>query len=294
MELKLSNDESGSDAVPGAVPVAGVRDIVLVASGKGGVGKSTVAVNLAVALARPGVRIGIVDLDLGGPSVARLTGVDEVPELRPDGMAVPPQRHGLRVVSLAGMIPPEQALAWRGPLVAQAVAQLFREVAWPDLEVLVVDLPPGTGDVLLSVVEQIPVTGAVVVTTPERMASVDAERAVGLFHEHDIPVFGIVRNMAEYVCPCCGERQALFESANTDDVARRTHVADLGSIPADLNAARQAGIGVPIMAAAPEGAAGQAFDRLAGAVMKSIGREHAAMQQQHLRERSVWEMINGD
>ena len=290
MEATLGDDDSDG----GPAPVAGVRDIVLVASGKGGVGKSTVAVNLAVALARPGARIGIVDLDVGGPSVARLTGVDEVPELRPDGMAVPPKRHGLSVVSLAGMIPPEQALAWKGPLVAQAVAQLFREVAWPDLDVLVVDLPPGTGDVLLSVVEQIPITGAVVVTTPERMASVDAERAVGLFHEHDIPVFGIVRNMAEYICPCCGARQSLFETANTDDVARRTHVADLGAIPADLSAARQAGMGVPIMVAAPEGATGQAFDRLAGAVMKSIGREHAAMQQQHLRERSVWEMINGD
>ncbi|MDP1667871.1 Mrp/NBP35 family ATP-binding protein [Phaeovulum sp.] len=277
----------------GVEPIAGVRDIVLVASGKGGVGKSTVSVNLAVALARSGLRTGIVDLDLGGPSVGRLTGAEEVPELRPDGLAVPEQRHGLSVVSMSGMIPPEQALVWKGPLVAQAVAQLFREVAWPDLDVLVVDMPPGTGDVLLSVVEQVPVAGAVVVTTPERMASIDAERAVALFHEHDIPVFGVVRNMADFVCPCCGEVQPLFAPAAAVDVARRMHVADLGAIPADLGAARQAAAGVPIIVAAPEGATAQAFARLAEAVQRSIERERAAQAQDHAGERSIWEIING-
>ncbi|MDP2063869.1 MAG: Mrp/NBP35 family ATP-binding protein [Phaeovulum sp.] len=277
----------------GVEPIAGVRDIVLVASGKGGVGKSTVSVNLAVALARAGLRTGIVDLDLGGPSVGRLTGAEEVPELRPDGLAVPEQRHGLSVVSMSGMIPPEQALVWKGPLVAQAVAQLFREVAWPDLDVLVVDMPPGTGDVLLSVVEQVPVAGAVVVTTPERMASIDAERAVALFHEHDIPVFGVVRNMADFVCPCCGEVQPLFAPAAAVDVARRMHVADLGAIPADLGAARQAAAGVPIIVAAPEGATAQAFARLAEAVQRSIERERAAQAQNQAGERSIWEIING-
>jgi ATP-binding protein involved in chromosome partitioning len=278
----------------GVEPVAGVRDVVLVASGKGGVGKSTVAVNLAVALAQTGLRTGIVDLDLGGPSVGRLTGAEDVPELQPDGLAVPILRHGLAVVSLAGMIPPEQALVWKGPLVAQAVAQLLREVAWPDLDVLVADMPPGTGDVLLSVVEQVPVSGAVVVTTPERMASIDAERAVALFHEHDIPVFGVVRNMAEFVCPCCGELQPLFAPAAAVDVARRMHVADLGAIPADLGAARQAAEGVPIMAAAPEGATGLAFARLAEAVVRAIDRERAAESRNRAGEHSIWEMIHGN
>lgn len=277
----------------GAEPIAGVRDVVLVASGKGGVGKSTVAVNLAVALAQAGLRTGIVDLDLGGPSVGRLTGADEVPELQPDGLAVPIQRYGLAVVSLAGMIPPEQALVWKGPLVAQAVAQLFREVAWPDLDVLVADMPPGTGDVLLSVVEQVPVAGAVVVTTPERMASIDAERAVALFHEHDIPVFGVVTNMAAFVCPCCGELQPLFEPAAAVDVAKRMHVADLGAIPADLGAALQAAAGVPIMAASPAGVTGQAFARLAETVGRAIARERQAQAQNRAGEHSIWEMVNG-
>ena len=281
------------DMETGVAPVAGVREIVLVASGKGGVGKSTVAVNLAVALARAGQRTGIVDLDLGGPSVGRLTGADEVPELRPDGLALPATRHGISVVSLTGMIQPEQALVWKGPLVAQAVAQLLREVAWPDLDVLIVDLPPGTGDVLLSVVEQIPVTGAVVVTTPERMASIDAERAVALFHEHDIPVFGIVRNMAEFICPCCGEAQPLFEPAAAVDVARRMHVADLGAVSADLGAARQAGLGVPIVTADPAGATGLAFAQLATAVAAAIRRERTAESQNRAGSRAMWEMING-
>ena len=281
----------GVDA--GLAPVAGVRDIVFVASGKGGVGKSTVAVNLAVALARRGLRAGIVDLDLGGPSVGRLTGADDVPVLRADGLAEPEQRHGLAVVSMSGMVPPEQAMVWKGPLVSQAVTQLFRGVAWPELDLLVVDLPPGTGDVLLSVLEQIPVAGAVVVTTPERMASIDAERGVALFHEHDIPVFGVVRNMAAFVCPCCGEVQPLFAPEREVSVAKRMHVGDLGGIPADLLAARQAQQGVPIMAASPEGPTGLAFAALASNVAKAIVRERTRRAKQLQGERSMWELING-
>jgi ATP-binding protein involved in chromosome partitioning len=192
------------------------------------------------------------------------------------------------------MIPPEQALAWKGPLVAQAVEQFFRDVAWPDLDILVVDLPPGTGDILLTVVEQIPVAGAIVVTTPERMATVDAERAVALFHEHNIPVFGIVRNMAEFVCPCCGERQPLFEPHETVDVARRMHVADLGAIPVEPGAARRAEEGVPIMVARPGGPAGEAFSRLATSVCRAIERENAAIRRRAEGERTIWELIDDD
>lgn len=278
----------------GPVPVAGVRDILLVGSGKGGVGKSTVAVNLAVALARGGLRIGIVDLDLSGPSVARLAGTEAAPELGADGLAIPRQRHGVHVISVADMIPPEQAVVWKGPLIAQAAEQLFRGVAWPEIDILVVDLPPGTGDVLLTVLEQIPVTGAVVVTTPERIATIDAERAVALFHEHDIPVFGIVRNMADYICPCCGERQALFDTGTAKDVARSKHVADLGAIPADLRAASLAASGVPIMADDPDGVTGRTFAGLAGNVREAIAREYAGMQRRSENERTIWELIHDD
>ncbi|MFQ5565400.1 MAG: P-loop NTPase [Paracoccaceae bacterium] len=279
--------ETLAEAGPALVP--GVRDIVLVASGKGGVGKSTVAINLAVALTRRGTRTGIVDLDLSGPSVARLAGAGAAPELGPDGRAIPRRAHGLDLVSGADMIPPEQAVVWKGPLVAQAVEQLFREVAWPDLDILVADLPPGTGDVHLTVLEQIPVSGVVVVTTPERMATVDAERAVALFHEHDVPVFGVLRNMAEFICPCCGEHQALFDPGETVDVGRRLHVADLGAVPVE-----RAAEGVPVTAAAPEGPAGRAYARLAGSVCAALERERAAMRRRAEGERTIWEMINDD
>jgi len=283
-----------AETTPGPAPVAGVRDIVLVGSGKGGVGKSTVAVNLAVALARGGARTGIVDLDLSGPSVARLAGTSAAPELGADGLAIPQERHGLQVISVADMIPPEQAVAWKGPLIAQAVEQLIREVAWGDLDVLVVDLPPGTGDVLLTVLEQLPVTGAVVVTTPERMATIDAERAVSLFHEHDIPVFGILHNMAEYICPCCGERQALYDPGAGANVARRRHVADLGSIPADPGAARAAADGMPIAATAPDSAMGAGFAGLAANVQSAISREHAGMNRRRENARTIWELLDDD
>jgi len=291
MDVPLIRDDI---ADTGPAPVAGVRDIVLVGSGKGGVGKSTVAVNLASALACGGTSTGIVDLDLSGPSLARLTGTVSAPELGSDGHAIPRRRHGVEVISIADMIPPEQAVAWKGPLVAQAVEQLIRDVAWPDLDVLVVDLPPGTGDVLLTVVEQFPVTGAVIVTTPERMASVDAERGVALFHEHDIPVFGIVRNMAEFICPCCGERQALFDPGTTRNVARRMHVADLGAIPADPAAACRAETGVPIVIGDPEGDTAMAFTGLAEAVLSAIAREHAGLLRRGAGERTIWELIHDD
>lgn len=192
------------------------------------------------------------------------------------------------------MIPPEQAVAWKRPLIAQAVGQLFREVAWPDLDILVADLPPGTGNVLLTVLEQIPVTGAVVVTTPDRLTTIDAERAMALFHEHDIPVFGIVRNMAEFVCPCCGERQPLFDPGETVDVAARMHVADLGANPADTEAARRAAEGVPITVAAPPGPAGEACTRLAASVAAAIERERAAIRRRDEGERTIWEFLNDD
>ncbi len=282
---------------PAAAPpreVAGVRDIVLVASGKGGVGKSTVAVNLASSLAAAGQRAGLVDLDLSGPSVARLTGTGGALQTDAAGRAIPCARHAVHVVSIADVIPPEQAIAWKGPLVAQAVEQLFRDVAWPELDVLVVDLPPGTGDVLLTVLEQIPVTGAVVVTTPERMATIDADRAISLFHEHDIPVFGIVTNMAEYICPCCGTRQPLYETGDAPSVAKRRHVAELVSVPADPAAAARAAAGVPIAVAEPEGAVGQTFRTLAGQVAAAIRREHEGQRRRQAEDRSIWELLQDD
>lgn len=254
-------------------PVAGVGEIVLVASGKGGVGKSTVAVNLACALQRLGLTVGLLDADIFGPSVASLLGTGEGLAVREDGWAVPNEHCGIHSVSVANVLAPEAAMPWKGPLVAQAVLQLFRDVAWPDLDVLIVDLPPGTGDVQLTILEQIPVVGAVLVTTPQRLSTVDAERGIALFHEHDIPVFGLVRNMGEYICPCCGERQPLFGAGPAAAVAQDAHVADLGEIPFDPGASTRAEAGTPLVAIEPEAPLAEAFFDLARKVMTALARE---------------------
>lgn len=266
----LSTGAEPVEAVPGA------SEIVLVASGKGGVGKSTIAVNLACALQRLGLAVGLLDADLFGPSVARMLGSGEGLLARDDGRAAPALSHGVHSVSIGNLLAPEAAVPWKGPLVAQAIVQMFREVAWPDLDVLLVDLPPGTGDVPLTILEQFQVTGAVVVTTPERLSTVDAERAVALFHEHDIPVFGVVRNMGTYVCPCCGERQPLFETADPVPVARNAHVADLGAVPLEPRGAVCADRGTPIVIAEPDGAVAAALSDVARKVMAALVREQRA------------------
>ncbi|MEA3276018.1 MAG: Mrp/NBP35 family ATP-binding protein [Pseudomonadota bacterium] len=262
-------------AEPGE-PLEGVKNVLLVASGKGGVGKSTVTVNLACALQRQGLKVGVLDADLYGPSVARLLGTDEELEHDEQGRTIPAVGHGVHAVSVANVMPPEAALVWKGPLVAQTLVQMFREVAWPDLDVLLVDLPPGTGDVQLTILEQIPVTGALLVTTPQRMAQVDAERGVSLFHELDIPVFGILENMSHYVCHCCGELQPLFPDADVEALARRRHVPFLGAIPMDPTGQSLADEGHPLVVASPEGAAAEAFLKASMQVRQALEQERRA------------------
>lgn len=254
-------------------PVDGVGEVILVASGKGGVGKSTVTVNLACTLRRMGLNVGVLDADLYGPSVSRMLGTGDGLASDGEGRAVPARGNGVHSVSLANVLPPESAVAWKGPLAVQALTQLFREVAWPNLDVLLVDLPPGTGDIPLTILEQVPVAGAVVVTTPQRLSTVDAERAVALFHEHDIPVFGVVENMSGYVCPCCGERQELFTGHGAKGVAQHMHIENLGTIPLDPAAQGDADTGKPIVLSHPDGPAAVALSGVAKAVLNALGRE---------------------
>lgn len=263
------------------LPIDGVGEVILVASGKGGVGKSTVTVNLACALRAMGLDVGVLDADLYGPSVARMLGTGDGLASNDEGFAMPACSHGVHSVSVANVLPPESALAWKGPLAVQALTQLFREVAWPGLDLLLVDLPPGTGDVPLTIVEQMPVTGAIVVTTPQRLSTVDAERGIALFHEHDIPVFGVVENMSGYVCPCCGEPQELFEGGGSKAVARRMHVADLGGIPLDPAAQDAADSGIPLVLARPDGPAASAMKSIAEGVLDALGRELKARARTH-------------
>ncbi len=280
-------------------PVAGIEDIVLVASGKGGVGKSTVTVNLACAMALSGKRVGILDADLYGPSIARMLGTDVELLIDDDGRTVPVRSHGVWAVSVANVLPPEAALVWKGPLVAQTLVQMFRNVAWPDLDVLLVDLPPGTGDVPLTILEQIPVTGTVLVTTPQRLSTVDAARGVALFHDLDIPVFGLVENMDRYICPCCGEEQPLFPAGAASELAERKHVKYLGGIPLDPEGQLRADGGNPLVIARPHGVAASAFAELAKTVGEAIERERRFRQhdmdvQARAAHEEFWENLLDD
>ncbi|MDH3453441.1 MAG: Mrp/NBP35 family ATP-binding protein [Gammaproteobacteria bacterium] len=258
----------------------GIRDVLLVASGKGGVGKSTIAVNLACAMARNGVRISLLDADLYGPSVARMLGTEHAAH-DVEGRVKPASAHGVYALSVANLLPPEAALVWKGPLIAQSVTQLFHDVAWPASDVLIVDLPPGTGDVQLSILEQVPISGALVVTTPQQLAVDDAARAISLFHQRDVPVFGVVENMDCYVCPCCGERQSLFPAGAGRQLTARTCVPHLGGVALDPAAQACADAGMPLVVARPDSDAAKAFVRLASALANAIEQEQRA------RERSA-------
>ncbi|MEJ2693261.1 MAG: Mrp/NBP35 family ATP-binding protein [Candidatus Thiodiazotropha sp.] len=254
-------------------PIEGIGDIVLVASGKGGVGKSTVTVNLACALERLGRRVGILDADLYGPSITRMLGSDRELPVNDEGRSMPVRNHGVWAASIGNVLPPEAGLVWKGPLVAQTLLQMFRELAWPELDILLVDMPPGTGDVALTILEQIPLSGALLVTTPQQMSTRDAARGVALFHDLDIPVFGLVENMDRYICPCCGEEQSLFPRGAVDALAARKHVKYLGGIPLDPEGQRCADQGEPLVVSRPEGVVASAFVHLAGEVEEALRRE---------------------
>ncbi len=240
-----------------------VANIVLVASGKGGVGKSTVATNLAVALARMGAKVGLLDADIYGPSIPTMFGIHQGLESS-DGKTIDPHRlGGLKLVSMGFLIPPEKAMIWRGPMLTSAVIQFLRDVRWGELDYLIVDLPPGTGDVQLTFAQQVAVTGAVIVSTPQPVALADVVRAHAMFESVEIPVLGLVENMAYFVCDGCDKRHAIFDTGGARRAAEQFGMEFLAELPIDP-AVRSAGdMGLPITAAEPESAAGRAYVELA-------------------------------
>ncbi|MBF0168991.1 MAG: Mrp/NBP35 family ATP-binding protein [Alphaproteobacteria bacterium] len=266
----------GSSSIPFAPrqPVLGVRDIVCIASGKGGVGKSTLTVNLAAALAARNLTVGVLDADLYGPSISLLLGTDEGVEAMAEGKAKPKFSHGIHSLSVGNLLVPESGLVWKGPLIAQAIEQMLYDVAWPELDVLLIDMPPGTGDIPITLLERVPVSGAVVVSTPQRLAAIDAERAISLFHEYDVPVFGVVENMDGYVCPCCGKIERLFAGGIVAPMAKKRHVAYFGSVPLDPTANAAADAGKPFFLQNPDGPSARAIAEVSGKLMASLAREH--------------------
>ena len=250
---------------PVAQAIAGVRFVVAVASGKGGVGKSTTSVNLALALAAEGWSVGLLDADIYGPSVPRLLDLREKPQTA-DGMMVPLDAFGLRVMSIGLLVEERTAMIWRGPMVMSALTQMLREVAWGTLDCLVVDMPPGTGDAQLTMAQTVPLAGAVIVSTPQDLALIDARRGVAMFERTDVPVLGIVENMSYFLCPHCGGRTDIFSHGGARHEAAETGVPFLGEVPLDLAIREASDAGRPIVATHPDGPHAHAYRAIARTV----------------------------
>jgi len=264
----------GGAAVSESLALPGVRHVVAVASGKGGVGKSTVAVNLAVALAGSGLSVGLLDADIYGPSIPLMMGVDERPAIDPEGRGILPfTRFGVRFMSLGFLVDKDAAVIWRGPMVMKAIEQLLRDVLWGSLDVLVVDLPPGTGDAQLTISQRVRLSGAVIVTTPQDVALADAVKGIAMFRKVGVSVLGVVENMSYFLCPHCGSRTDVFAHGGGRREAERLGAPFLGEIP--LDAAIRAGgdRGEPIVSADPSGTVASAFRGVAERVAGAIGGE---------------------
>jgi ATP-binding protein involved in chromosome partitioning len=258
-----------------AQPIKGVKNTVAVASGKGGVGKSTVAANLAVALAQAGASVGLLDADVYGPSMPLMMGQTSKPAVR-DGKIVPLDAHGVKVMSIGFLLDPEKALIWRGPLVAQLINQFLNDVVWGELDYLVIDLPPGTGDVQLTLVQRIPISGAVIVTTPQEVALADAVKGLKMFQEVKTTILGIVENMSGFVCPGCGETIDIFGSGGGKRTAEQYDVPLLGQIPIEPVVREGGDTGVPVVVGHPESATAESFRHLAERVASRLALDAAA------------------
>lgn len=237
-------------ATQGPVPIPGVRQIIAVASGKGGVGKSSVSVNLAAALAAQGLKVGLCDCDLYGPSVALMCGLSERPFADEEGRIIPPERHGIKVMSMGLLLDGDSPAVLRGPMVTRYTQQFLRNVLWGDLDVLLLDLPPGTGDIQLTIVQTIPLAGAVIVTTPQEVALIDARKAVSMFQKTNVTILGILENMACFIAPD-GSRHEIFGSGGGQKEADRLGVPFLGSLPLDPAIRIASDSGTPIVVSAP-------------------------------------------
>ena len=237
---------------PTGRPIPGIRHIVAVASGKGGVGKSTTAANFALGLKALGLKVGLLDADIYGPSVPRLFAIKEKPALKDGRILVPFEPFGIKVMSIGFLVDEETPMVWRGPMVMSAVTQLLREVDWGELDVLVVDMPPGTGDAQLTLAQNVPISGAVIVSTPQDLALIDARRGVAMFQKVEVPILGIVENMSYFVCPDCGSRHDIFAHGGARAEAEKLGVPFLGEIPLTMAIREQADAGRPIVVSAPQ------------------------------------------
>jgi ATP-binding protein involved in chromosome partitioning len=257
--------QPGADTKP-KLQVEGVKHIIAVASGKGGVGKSTTSCNLALALAASGLKVGVLDADIYGPSMPKLFGIKGRPTLLSGRVLNPMEGFGLKIMSIGFLVEEETAMIWRGPMVISALQQMLREVAWGELDVLVVDMPPGTGDAQLTMAQNVPLAGAVIVSTPQDLALIDARRGVAMFKKVEVPILGIVENMSTFICPTCGTRHDIFGHGGARAEAERIGVPFLGEVPLAMAIRARSDAGLPIVVSEPDGPHAQAYGAIAAKV----------------------------
>ncbi len=264
---------------PNLQPLARIRNIIAIGSGKGGVGKSTTAVNLALALAADGARVGVLDADVYGPSVPMMLGLSGRPD-SPDGKSIEPMHaHGIEAMSIGLLVDQDTPMIWRGPMATSALTQLLNETLWggeEGLDYLIVDLPPGTGDIQLTLAQKIPVAGAVIVTTPQDVATLDARKALKMFEKVQVPVLGLIENMAIHVCSNCGHAEHIFGSGGGEKMAAQYGVPLLGSLPLEIGIREQGDAGKPIVAAMPDSPAAQAYRQAARRLVEELAKRPRA------------------
>jgi len=259
---------------PRIAALAEIRHIIAVASGKGGVGKSTTACNLALGLAAMGLRIGVLDADIYGPSMPKLFALKGQPHIKSGRTLVPLEAFGCKVMSMGFVVDPAKAMVWRGPMVASAITQMLRDVEWGPLDVLVVDMPPGTGDAQLTMAQQTPLAGAVIVSTPQDLALIDARRGVAMFREVGVPILGIIENMSYFICDACGKRHHIFAHGGARAEAGTLGVPFLGEIALDPEIRERSDAGLPVVVTAPDGPHAREYRRIAEAVWAALEAQH--------------------
>lgn len=251
--------------------IPNVKHVIAISSGKGGVGKSTVAANLAVALSLAGVKVGLMDADVYGPNIPMMMGASAPPEQQ-DGKIKPAESHGVKLISMGYFVPEETAIVWRGPMIHTAIQQFFRDVVWGDLDYLLVDLPPGTGDAQLTISQLVPLCGAIAVTTPQEVALHDVRKGLMMFQKVNVPLLGIIENMSYFVCGHCGERTEIFSSGGGERAANKLGIPFLGRIPIDPAIRTGGDTGTPIVVADPVSPQAAAFREIAAKIMAQVGQ----------------------
>lgn len=273
--------------------IPGVKQVMAISSGKGGVGKSTVAANLAVALRLSGAKVGLLDADVYGPNIPMMMGIQRPPEQK-DGKIIPAEGHGVKIISMGFFVPEETALVWRGPMVHSAIQQFFRDVVWGELDYLLIDLPPGTGDAQLTLSQLVPLCGAITVTTPQEVALHDVRKGMMMFQKVNVPILGIIENMSYFVCSHCGERTEIFSHGGGERAAEKLGVPFLGDIAIDPAIRSGGDTGMPIVVADPASPQAAAFREIAAKIAEALSATKTSEDQTTSSLASLLKKINPD